>query len=179
MNVWDDALGIRTPAQRKEQELRTTVARMELATGRARRAAEARRVSEAEQLQREAEARRTLDEHARRLARDLERARQAGQPNPWLKPWDPGYVSPDQVRLRNGQGGRPTPAQIASAEPSATEAARRRAFLARGASGSSVGRKPSRARPSRNMDPVRAKRWRAQFEFDPASGEFVNRDYLP
>ena len=59
-----------------------------------------------DRIQREEQARRDLEEHQRRLADELDEAVARTRPNPWLKPWDPGYESPTLIALRQATEAR-------------------------------------------------------------------------
>jgi hypothetical protein len=58
------------------------------------------RLDAVDRIQREERTRRDLEEHLRKLADELDREIARTQPNPWLKPWDPGYESPTLIALR-------------------------------------------------------------------------------
>jgi hypothetical protein len=59
-----------------------------------------------DRIPREEQARRDLEEHQRRLADEIDEAVTRTRPNPWLKPWDPGYESPTLITLRQATEAR-------------------------------------------------------------------------
>src|SRR5215217_614079 len=102
-----DSLGIPvddtpSPALRhiREEEEKNARARTAMTARRMRRRTEEIRKAHLDQIQREEQARRDLEEHLRRLADELDEAVARTRPNPWLKPWDPGYESPTLLALR-------------------------------------------------------------------------------
>jgi hypothetical protein len=84
---------------RKEEE-ENAKARIGLTARRMQRRLEQIRQDAIDRIQREEQARRDLEEHQRRLADEIDQAVARAQPNPWLKPWDPGYESPTLIGLR-------------------------------------------------------------------------------
>lgn len=97
----DDRAG-ETPAMREVRENREASARWQ----RQRIARRARGITEAAERRRdetyEAEQRAAEEEreYVAELAREIDAARAANSPNPWLQPGDPGYVSPTEFALR-------------------------------------------------------------------------------
>ncbi len=90
----------RTAREEQERQERNDRAARALFLRRLQRGSEERRAANVERIEREDRARRELEQHARDLAAELERARQRTQPNPWIRFGDEGYVSPLEFRLR-------------------------------------------------------------------------------
>jgi hypothetical protein len=101
----DDALSpaLRQILQEKEENAR---ARAAMTLGQMRRRTEEIRKADLDRIQREEQARRDLEEHQRRLADEIDQAVARTRPNPWLRPWDPGYESPTLLALRQATQGR-------------------------------------------------------------------------
>jgi hypothetical protein len=99
----DDTL---RPALRqiRQEEEKNAQARADMTLRRMRRRTEEIRKAHLDQIQREEEARRDLEEHQRRLADEIDQAMARTQPNPWLRPWDPGYESPTLLAPAAGNG---------------------------------------------------------------------------
>jgi hypothetical protein len=89
------------PELRREREANER-ARLWMRARRMERAAEAARRWEAAQVEREEEARRQLEDHARYLAEAAEHARAQVRPpgHGWLQPGDPGSISDEEWRFR-------------------------------------------------------------------------------
>jgi hypothetical protein len=92
--------------QVREDEEKNAQARAAMTARRMRRRTEEIRKAHLEQIQREEQARRDLEEHLRRLADEIDQAVARTRPNPWLNPWDPGYESPTLIALRQATEGR-------------------------------------------------------------------------
>jgi len=92
--------------QKREEEEKNARARAEMTARRMRRRTEEIRKADLDRIQREEQARRDLEEHQRRLADEIDQAVARTRPNPWLKPWDPGYESPTLIALRQATEGR-------------------------------------------------------------------------
>jgi hypothetical protein len=90
---------------RKEQE-KNAQARAAMTVRRMQRRLEEIRQNALDRMEREQQARRDLEEHRRRLADEIDREIERTQPNPWLKPWDPGYESPTLIALRQATEAR-------------------------------------------------------------------------
>lgn len=95
----------------RAEEARQKKARRVMQLAAIQRADEERRAAHAARLEREAAARRDLDEHARMLALERQHARERSGPNAWLRPGDPGFVSRDEfeIRQRLQVASRPVP----------------------------------------------------------------------
>jgi hypothetical protein len=127
-----DALGIpigdtSSPVvrQAREQDARNRKARTAMKARAMERRIEEIRQAAIDRMQREERARRDLEEHRRRLADELDREIARTQPNPWLKPWDPGYESPTVIALRHAAEAKPAGPVDANAIARDAGAARR------------------------------------------------------
>ncbi len=88
----------------EEERQRQRKARMSLTAAKYRRHMDAIRAAELRELDREQEAKRDLEKHLEELAKEVAYARSVNSPNPWLKPGDQGYVSPEEFALRRQNG---------------------------------------------------------------------------
>lgn len=113
--------------EHRQAKQRESQARLELQVRRMRQITESARRRELERIEGEEQARRDLERHAKRLADEVERARARNEANPWLAPWDPGYVSPTELRIRQAAEGTRT--RAARPESAAAMAARMQATV--------------------------------------------------
>jgi uncharacterized phage-associated protein len=74
----------------REQDKQNQKARAAMTARKMQRRLEQIRQDAIDRTQREERARRDLEEHRKRPADELDREIARTQPNPWLKPWDPG-----------------------------------------------------------------------------------------
>jgi hypothetical protein len=110
-----------SPALRqiRQEKDKNAQARAAMTAGRMRHRVEEIRKAELDQIQREEQARRDLEEHQRRLADEIDREIERTLPNPWLRPWDAGYESPTLIALRQA-------AELRSASPVDIDAIRQK-----------------------------------------------------
>lgn len=95
-------------ASARGDERRNQAAGMSMRLRRAERDAEAGRVAANDALVEEQRVRREMRDHAKKLAREIEteaeaRAMSLGL-NPYVDPWDAGYVSRTEARIRRAFG---------------------------------------------------------------------------
>ena len=81
----------------QKEEQQNAQAGIQMTAWRMRRRTEEIRKAHLDQIQREEQARRDLEEHQRRLADEIDQAVARTLPNPWLNPWDAGYESPKLI----------------------------------------------------------------------------------
>jgi hypothetical protein len=91
----------------RKEEQENAKARAAMVQRKMRRPLEEIRQDAIDRMQREEQARHDLEEHLRLLADEIDEEAARTQPNPWLRPWDPGYESPTLLALRQAAEGRP------------------------------------------------------------------------
>lgn len=84
----------------RKEEQENAKARAGMTARRMHRRIEEIRKADLDRIQREQRARDELEEHLGRLADELDEAVARTRPNPWLRPWDPGYASRTLIALR-------------------------------------------------------------------------------